>query len=318
MCEIFEMQSFCMGTIVTQKVYGKNGKIAAKTTANELKRLESLMSFFLDSSDVSKLNRAAGESEIKVSFETLSILKTAKLYSKICNGTFDVTIAPLVKLWGIFTEHQKVPSETEINNLLQLINYDDILIDDDENTVKLQKNGQMIDLGAIAKGYAADRAIEIYKSYGIQSGFINIGGNVQILGDKPDNSSWMIGLQNPIQDRGECLGVITTSNKTVVTSGDYVRYFKKEGIRYHHILDPRTGYPANSDLLSTTIITKSSIAADALSTATFILGLEQGKELLDQLEDTEAVFITKDKQIYITRGLKENFVLLDDTYEWRQ
>lgn len=165
-----------------------------------------------------------------------------------------------------------------------------------------------MDLGAIAKGYAADRAIEIYKQYGVESAFVNLGGNVAVLGNKPNGDLFRVGIQNPLLQRGQCLGAVNAANKTVVTSGDYVRYFEKDNKKYHHILDPRTGYSAESFLMSTTIVSKQSIAADALSTAIFILGLEDGIKLIDNQEDMEAIFITKDKEIYITKGLKEDFI----------
>ncbi|NOW05208.1 FAD:protein FMN transferase [Clostridium beijerinckii] len=308
MDRFYEMESFCMGTIISQKVYGENAKIAAIEVEYEMKRLEGLMSFFLESSEVSKLNRAAGQYEVELSDEVLFVLNKAKHYSEICKGSFDITIAPLARLWGIFTSSEKIPLEEEINEALKLTGHNYLSINNELKTSKLEKSGQCVDLGAIAKGYAADRAIEIYKQYGVESAFVNLGGNVAVLGNKPNGDLFRVGIQNPLLQRGQCLGAVNAANKTVVTSGDYVRYFEKDNKKYHHILDPRTGYSAESFLMSTTIVSKQSIAADALSTAIFILGLEDGIKLIDNQEDMEAIFITKDKEIYITKGLKEDFI----------
>jgi len=307
MDRFYEMESFCMGTIISQKVYGDNAKIAAIEVEDEIKRLEGLMSFFLESSEVSKLNKAAGQYEVELSDEVLFVLNKAKYYSEICKGSFDITIAPIARLWGIFTSREKIPSQEEINEALKLTGHNYLSINNNLKTSKLEKSGQCVDLGAIAKGYAADRSIEIYKQHGVESAFVNLGGNVSVLGNKPNGDPFRVGIQNPSLERGQCLGSVNAANKTVVTSGDYVRYFEKDNKKYHHILDPRTGYPAESFLISTTILSKESIDADALSTAIFILGLEAGIKLIDSQEDMEAIFITKDKEIYVTKGLKEDF-----------
>lgn len=312
MSEFYDMESFCMGTVISQRVYGENAETAALRVEEEMKRLETLMSFFLESSEISRLNKAAGKHEVELGCESLYVLNRAKYFSEICGGTFDITIGPVAKLWGIFTDHAKLPSEDEINQALSFTGYKDIIIDNGKGTVKLKKPGESVDLGAIAKGYTADRAIEIYKQYGIKSAFINLGGNVMVLGNKPDGSPWKIGIQNPLLQRGECLGAVNSVDKTIVTSGDYVRYFEKNNKRYHHILDPRTGYPADSGLISTTIVSEKSIGADALSTAIFILGLEEGMKLINSIKDMEAIFITKHKKIYVTEGLKEDFIYFEN------
>lgn len=307
MDRFYEMESFCMGTIISQKVYGENAKIAVIEVEDEIKRLEGLMSFFLESSEVSKLNKAAGQYEVELSDEVLFVLNKAKYYSEICQGSFDITMAPIARLWGIFTSREKIPSQEEINEALKLTGHNYLSINNHLKTSKLEKSGQCVDLGAIAKGYAADRAVEIYKQHGVESAFVNLGGNVAVIGNKSNGDPFRVGIQNPLLERGQCLGAVNAVNKTVVTSGDYVRYFEKDNKKYHHILDPRTGYPAESSLISTTIVSKESIDADALSTAIFILGLEAGIKLIDSQEDMEAIFITKDKEIYVTKGLKEDF-----------
>lgn len=312
MSKFYEMESSCMGTIISQRVYGENAETAALKVNEEMKRLESLMSFFSESSEVSMLNRAAGMCEVELGCEVIYVLNRAKYYSELCEGAFDITIGPVAKVWGIFTDAEKVPSQTEIHKALKCVGYQNIIINNGKGTAKLEKYGQSADLGAIAKGYAADRAMDIYKYYEVESAFVNLGGNVMVLGNKPDGTEWKIGIQNPLLERGLCLGAVKAANKTIVTSGDYVRFFERDNVRYHHILDPRTGYPSNSELISATVVSERSIGADAMSTAIFILGLEKGMKLINSLEGMEAVFVTKDKDIYVTEGLKKEFVFFEE------
>jgi thiamine biosynthesis lipoprotein len=177
--------------------------------------------------------------------------------------------------------------------------------------------GQSVDLGGIAKGYAGDEAIKIYKKHGIKSAYVNLGGNVVTLGTKPDGTPWRIGIQNPRAQNGYYLGTVEVTDKAIVTSGDYERYFEADQIRYHHILDPQTGYPADSGLMSATVVTDVSVDADALSTAVFTLGLEKGMAMVKSLKGVEAILVTKDKEIYITEGIKSSFTFTDGSKEFK-
>lgn len=307
----YETEFFAMGTVINEKIYGKNSELACIQVENEIKRIENIMSFFLEDSDINKLNENAGKSKIKLEEETIYVINKAKQLSKLSSGAFDITTGPLVKLWGIFTNHAKVPNKKEIDEAQKLIRYEDIIIDVKSNLAMLRRKGQMVDLGAIAKGYAADKAIEIYKKNGIKSAFINIGGNVMVLGKKNYEDLWTIGIQNPDKVRGECIGALLVEDASVVTSGGYVRYFEKNNIKYHHIMDFKTGYPCSSGLKSVTVISNKSIEADALSTAIFVLGYENGRKLVDDVDGLDAIFITENNEIKITEGLKDKFVLFE-------
>ncbi|MEN6350197.1 MAG: FAD:protein FMN transferase, partial [Syntrophomonas sp.] len=199
--------------------------------------------------------------------------------------------------------------------LLLLVNYKDVLIDETKNSARLQEKGQMVDLGGIAKGYIGDLATEIYKKNGITSAFANLGGNVVALGNRPDGSPWKIGIQNPRGQNGETVGVVEVADKSVVTSGDYQRFFIKDGRRYCHIINPHTGYPIDSGLMSVTVIASSSADADGLAKA-IVLGLDKGMELIKNYGQAEAVFITNNKKIYVTPGLKNKFHFEDATHEY--
>ncbi len=302
-----------MGTVITERVYGDNAENVAEQILNRMHGIEDNLSINVKTSSISKLNSSGTSIH---SEEIINILETAKKFSDISNGAFDVTIGPLVKEWGVFTENPRIPAKQRIAELLKLVDYKSIVINKEEKTAKLTKDGQLIDLGGIAKGYAADEAVNICLQNGVKSAYINLGGNVSVVGTKPDGSPWRIGLQNPRGLEGEYIGILNIVNKTVVTSGDYERYFIKGGVRYHHIIDPKTGYPSKSDLISSTIVTDKSIEADALSTATFVLGLERSKKLLRSLKGVEAVFVTKDKKIYVTDNLKKYFTFMDESGEY--
>lgn len=313
----FESTDFAMGTVITQRVYGTEGQSAIDEANTKMNSLEALLTFNAPGGDINKLNENAGKHSVQLDPETLLILNKSQEVSELSGGAFDVTIGPVVKSWGIGSERERIPPESELQRLLPLVNYKNLIIEG--STAFLKEAGQMVDLGGIAKGYAGDAAVEIYKKYGIDSAFINLGGNVVTVGSKPDGSPWTVGIRNPRpvgEESGQIVGMVTVVDKAVVTAGDDQRYFEQDGVRYHHILNPHTGFPAQSDLMSVTLVTDSSLEADALDTAVFILGLEKGRALIEAYGGVEAVFITRDKKIYVTDGLKDNFQFYDESKEY--
>ncbi len=315
--EVISETIYALGTVIDIQIYDENVDKAKKAIQESIERIteiENKMSVNKDISEVILINENAGENPVQVSEDTFYVLKKAKEYSKLSNGAFDLTIEPIVKLWGIGTEDARVPEKEEITSLLNLVNYEDLKLDESTNKVQLNKKGQAIDLGGIAKGYAGDEIKRILLENDINTAFINLGGNVVTLGTKVDGSSWRIGIQNPLGDRGNYIAVLEVVDKTVVTSGNYERYFIEDGKRYHHIINPKTGYPAEEGIISSTIVTDKSIDADALSTSVYVLGLEKGMELIESLDNVDAVIITEDKNVYITEGLKETFNIVDDSF----
>lgn len=313
----YSPESYYMGTVITQKVYGKNAKAAGDKVIERMKEIEDDMTINKPGGEINAINEAAGDKPVKISSSVMYLLNKAKQYGQLSQGAFDVTIGPLVKEWGIFTDNPKIPTQERINELLPLIDYKTIQLDSANNTAMLPKKGQIIDLGGIAKGYAGDETIKIYKENGITSGFINLGGNVVVLGGKPDGTPWTIGVQNPRDVNGKIIGKVAVKDKALVSSGDYERYFEKDGVRYHHILDPKTGYPSKSGLIGVTIVADSSTDADAISTSVFVLGLDKGMKLVESLDGIEAIFITEDKKIYTTSGLKDKFTFEDESKEYK-
>lgn len=311
-----ELNDDFMGTVVTQKIFGKRALEAYNKVTAEINRLENLLSFFKEESDVSLLNKMAGKGEIKLSCEVIYILNEARKYSVLSEGAFEITLGLLTKLWRDCGRQGEVPDKDEINKLLKSSGYTALLINYQGSAAGLAHPMAAVDLGGIGKGFAADIATEIYGDYGLTSAFINLGGNVKTLGGKPDGKEWIIGLQHPCAPRGELLGALQVSGQAVVTSGGSERFFEVNGTRYHHILDPRTGWPVESGLLSTTIVCENSMQADALSTAAFVLGLEKGLNLISRMTEVEAVLVTDKNEVYITRGLQDVFVLNDQVSDF--
>ena len=266
-------------------------------------------------SEISEINKKAGKEYVKVSDETFYVIKNAINFSDMSDGVFDITVGPVVDLWAIGTDDARVPSSEEIEAKLPLVNYKDISLDEKNKSVKLNKKNMEIDLGGIAKGYAADKIYEYLKEENIESAIINLGGNVFILGEKAQNTPFKVGIQDPTNERGNTIGNISVTDESVVTSGIYERYIEEDGVIYHHIIDPSNGYPFANNLSSVTIVSSSSLIGDALSTTTFGLGLEKGMQLIESIDHTEAIFITKDKKIYTTSNLKDKINITDNSFE---
>lgn len=309
-----ERTDFMLGTICSIKIYNKSDESILDKGFDKIKDIENKMSLNIKESDVYKLYELSGKEPLKVSDDTFKVLKMGKEFGDISNGHFDITIGPLSKLWNIGTPEAKVPTEDELKQTLPLIDYSKLTLDEKNKTAKLENDGMMVDLGGIAKGYAADEVAKVLKENGVKNAIINLGGNVFTLGKSTNNTEWNIGIQNPFEGRGDAVGSVKVENKSIVTSGIYERYVEENGKKYHHILNPKTGYPYDNEIAGVTIITAESILGDALSTTVFSLGLHEGLDFINKRKDAEAIFITKDNKIYLSNGIKENFKLLDNSF----
>jgi thiamine biosynthesis lipoprotein len=298
-----------LGTISQIHLYGLADPRLLDKAVGRVLEIDQKMSAFNPASEISALNRNAGRKPVRVSRETFLLLKQAREFGALSAGAFDPTVRPLVALWGINKKPDFIPAEEAIGRALKLVDFRGLELDEAECTARLGKDGQAADLGGIAKGYAADEVRRILAEGGAKSAVINLGGNIVTLGSRPDGSPWRIGVQNPASVRGTALGTLSVKDRSVVTSGSNERFFIREGVRYHHILDPRTGMPARSGLLSVTAVGESSMEADALSTAAFVLGMEKGTALLKKRR-LEAVFATDDGKVYVTEGLARQFTML--------
>jgi thiamine biosynthesis lipoprotein len=269
-------------------------------------------------SGVVAINRKAGIEPVKVHADLIELLETALYYAELSGGSFDPTIGPLVRLWGIGTDNERVPGEEEIAQALKLVNWQYLIVDREAGTAFLLREGMALDLGAIAKGYAGDEALRIAKEANVKHAVIDMGGNIVTLGGREQkgktSTPWRIGIQNPSMGRGSYIGVLPVNNMSVVTSGVYERHFESDGKNYHHLLSTVNGYPVENGLLSVTIVTESSTAADALSTVVFTLGFERGKAVIDSIPGAEAIFVFNDYSVRITAGLEGIFSLKDNDF----
>lgn len=308
---IAQNELYCMGTLISQKIFGPNSMHAIKASELEIKRLNNMLSRFVSDSDITKINSAAGLMPVMVSDEAFRLLKYSAECSRIYNGCFDITVGSIATLWNEYKIKKISPVRKDIRKQLAKVNFRDILFDPDNSSVLLKKKGQSIDLGGIAKGYASDKVLEVYKNFGIESAFVNFGGNVAVLGSKPDDSPWNVGIRHP-RHKDSVIGVVAVKNKSVITSGDYQRYYiDNSGKHYHHILNPKTGYPANSGLISVTVVAESGVLADALSTIFFIAGVEKSIRILEYFPNIDVVFIDNDLNLSITPKLTCSFIPLD-------
>ena len=303
-----------MGTVVTVSLYDKQDQEILDKVFSKVKELESILSINEAGTLVDKINEEAGINPVKVDDDTYTIIKKGIEYSELSNGLFDITVGPIVKLWSIGLPEAKVPTQAEIDEKLPLIGYNDIELNDEDKTVYLKRKGMIIDLGGIAKGYTADVISNILTEEGVKSAIIDLGGNIFAHGKKVNGDDWRIGIQDPYSDRGDKVGVITVSNKSVVTSGIYERYIEKDGIKYHHILSPLTGYPYENEIAGITIVSDKSVDGDALSTSVFAMGVEEGMNFVNSIDGIDAIFVTKDNKVYITNGLKDNFSLTNESF----
>ncbi|MCJ8013282.1 FAD:protein FMN transferase [Paenibacillus sp. KQZ6P-2] len=304
-------------TVVNVKLYGEHAKPQQLEEIKQmLETINNELSRTLEGSEVYRINQAAGKEAVQVSQDTFDVLQKALDYAVQTGGLYDPTIGPLVSLWNIGNEGAHVPSKAELDKAKGLIGYKDVIMNPKECTIKLARPSMALDLGGIGKGYAADRVAAYLKTQQVDSAMINLGGSSIIaMGSKPGGQSWNIGLQDPDQSRGTSLGNVQIINKTIDSSGVYERFFVENGVRYHHILDPRTGYPSQSGLKSVTIISDSATDADALSTAVFIMGLDEGMKYIEKQPGIDAFFITDDNQIYQSSGLKNTIHFTNPEYK---
>lgn len=294
---------FAMDTMMDFTIYGESGLIDQSESL--IASLESLVSVTDANSELYAINQTGSGT---LTGKASSLMEQALEICRRTDGALDLSIYPIVRAWGFTTGSYQVPDEAEIQALLPLVDYRKIQYDAATGTVTLPE-GMEIDLGSVAKGYAGQLAAQMLREHGVQSALLNLGGNVQTVGAKPDGSPWQIGIKDP---QGEdAMMVLSVEDQAVVTSGGYERYFEQDGQTYWHIMDPSTGHPADSGLISVTIVGDEGVVCDGLSTALFVMGLEKAADLWAQSGDFEAVFVTASGEVYITEGLRDRFALTE-------
>lgn len=296
---------YAMDTVMTLEAYGQNADAALDEAVAEIERLDALWSIASSDGEIAQLN---AEKQITASADTLALLTRAKEISAATGGLFSTTIAPLMEAWGFTSGDYRVPDEAELSALLAHVDDEEIAISD--STVTIPADAE-VDLGGIAKGFTSARVMEIFRENGVENGILSLGGNVQALGTKPDGSLWRVGLQDPADERA-LFATLELADKAVITSGAYERNFEQNGITYHHIIDPRTGYPAESGLSSVTIVSDDGTLADGLSTALYIMGKEAAVEFWrSHRDDFDMVLLADDGAVTVSAGIADALTLSD-------
>lgn len=303
-----------MGTVVEISVVSgdpRHGSLALQAAFEEMARLEAMMSAFRDDSELSRLNREASSRPVRVSPELFEVIKMALALSRTTRGAFDITVGPLMKLWPFYAPEKRVPSAEEIREVLRRVGYGLVNLSPQERTVSFAVSGMALDLGGIAKGYAIDRAVAVLKERGIEAALVNAGGDVFAYGKKPGNQPWRVGLRHP-RNPQELLAALPLTDKAVVTSGDYERYFLVDGKRYSHIVDPRSGVTAQRTA-SVTVVASSAAYADGLATGMLVLGPEEGLALAESLPGVHAAIVTEGEgeelALRVSKGFREAYPL---------
>lgn len=293
-----EKSFFAMDTIITLTAYGNSAPDAISAAEQRIKELEGTLSVTNEQSDIYRVNHSDGTRTV-ISSDAAELLSLTLDTARKTDGALDPTVYPVLLAWGFTTGENRVPEKEEIASLLRNTGYENVTLD--KNAVTLPR-GFMLDMGAVGKGFAGDKAAQILSEHGVTSALLDLGGNIQAIGSKPDGSPWRIALRDP--QSGGNVGILELSGMAAVTSGAYERYFTDEnGVTYGHIIDPKTGFPAESDLLQTTVIAESGAYADALSTALFVMGLEGAAEFHRNNGGFEMILIDKDGNIHVTEGI---------------
>ena len=290
---------FAMDTVMDLKIYSENDEALSEAKA-EIRRIDTLFDRGNENSDIYRINK---NKSADVSAETADVIRAALSISDRTGGAFDITVAPVMDLWGFYGNEFNVPSDDELQSTLEGVGYEKIRLDN--TNISIPENTG-IDLGGIGKGYTSDRIAALLKNKGVKSAIISLGGNVHAIGKRNDGSEWTVGITDP-HNKSQLIGKLKTSDKAVITSGAYQRYFKQDGITYHHIIDPTTGKSADSGLASVTVIADSGMTADGLSTALFVMGLDKAIELWRSSSDFDAVFVDESGMIYVTEGIADVF-----------
>ncbi|MEI5993886.1 FAD:protein FMN transferase [Candidatus Enterococcus mansonii] len=313
--EPYSDQQSLLGTYVQVRIYDEGKKDVLKKAFDRVKELGDKITVNEKGSEIDAINEQAGIKPVKVSDDIYPLLKRAYEYSQDSSGGFDMAIGPITQLWHIGFSDARKPSQEEINQALKLVDYHKVKLNDQDKTVYLEEKGMQLDLGAIAKGFITDEVVKVLKDNGVTTAIVDLGGNVYVLGHSPrgKDMDWNVGIQDPNKARNTVIGTVKESNKTLVTSGIYERFLEVDGKNYHHLFDPKTGYPFDNDIAGVTVITNESIDGDGLSTAVFSMGVKKGLEYAEGLKDVDVIFVTKEDKVFVSKDIENVFELGKDS-----
>jgi thiamine biosynthesis lipoprotein len=302
-----------MGTLVSVTSVAQDKETAQRAAASaltEIRRLEELLSTWVATSELSHLNAAAGRESVHISRDTMQVLTRSLEIARLTEGGFNIAVGPAVQAWGV-TEQSNIPSQEQLDRLFPLVDLSALQLNEAAGTAYLTRVGMRLDVGGIGKGFAADRAVEAMRAAGATAGVVALSGDIKTFGRMPDGEAFLFGIQHPRKETA-LVGTIELHDEAISTAGDYERFFARAGVRYHHILDPRTLQPAR-ECQSVTVIAKEGVMADGLDTGIFVMGPKRGMELVERLPDVEAVIVDRDGSILVSSGLKSRLQFTDAT-----
>lgn len=302
-------------TVVQLQIYHEGTEDIIQEVVDYMVEMEAQLSTNVKGSDVYRINENAGIQAVEVQEETFDIIQRAIQIAEESDGLFDVSIGALTNLWQIGSEEARVPSEGEIEEALSHIDYQKIILDEENMTVMLAEEGMALELGGISKGYIGSGVVDILEANNVTTAIVNLGGNVVVMGTSPNSDEgWNVGVQDPDEVRGEIVGTQRVKNAAIVTSGIYERYLEVDGHKYHHIMDPRTGYPLDNEISGVTVFAPTSFDGDSYSTALFLMGIEEGIEFINAKDGFEVAYIDKEGGVHLSEGIQDSFVLDNEEY----
>lgn len=313
----YERTEFLLGTVANMKVYNEGKEEAMDKAFERVADLDNRFAMQNPESEISEVNRQAGIAPVEVTDEVFYVMEIALEYAELSNGDFDPTVGVITSLWNIGQEDAAVPDQDELEAALELVDYNLVELDEENQTIFLQEEGMILDLGAIAKGYITDEAARILVEEGVNTAIVDLGGDIVVVGNstRGEDQPWSVGIQNPYGGRGEILGLVPVSDKAIVTSGIYERTFEENGEHYHHLIDTETGFPIVNNISGLSIIADDATNADALANIAFSLGVEDGLEYFNTLDAVEVIYITNDSKVYASDGVHDEVRINDDDFE---
>ena len=312
-----ERTEFLLGTVANIRVYNEGKEEALDLAFERVTELDQWFSMQKEDSEISEVNRQAGIAPVEVSDEVFHVMERALYYAQESDGAFDPTIGAVTSLWNIGQEYAAVPDQNELDAVLDVVDYNLVELDEENQTIFLEEEGMKVDLGAIAKGYITDKAARVLTEEGVDTAIIDLGGDLVVLGNstRDENEPWRVGVQDPYGERGEILGMIDLSDSAIVTSGIYERNVEEDGKSYHHLMNPETGFPFENNISGISIIADNAMDADAIANIAFSKGVEDGLDYINAMEGVDVIYVTKEKKVFASDAILDLVEVTGEEFE---
>lgn len=312
-----ERTEFLLGTVASIRVYNEGQEEALDLAFERVTELDEWFAMQKEDSEIAEVNRQAGVAPVEVSEEVFHVMERALYFAEESDGKFDPTIGAVTSLWNIGQENAAVPDQDELEEILNVVDYNLVELNKENQTIFLQEEGMKVDLGAIAKGYITDEAARVLSEEGVNTAIIDLGGDIVVLGNstRGEEEPWRVGIQDPYGERGEILGMIDLADSAIVTSGIYERNIEEDGKSYHHLMNPETGFPVENNISGISIIADNAMDADAIANIAFSKGVEDGLAYINAMSGVDVIYVTKDKEVFASDNVIDQVEITDDTFE---